>query len=123
MVRLRRREMTPALGDSISASNLNSVDLPLPFSPTSPIRSPSSISRSISEKTGLPPKSLLTSENVISNMSMCLLIVCNGTKRSGKEEDARRHMNMQRREALNGRVKGEEQHKRDVTTQILAQAV
>src|SRR5438105_2421617 len=113
MVRLRRREMTPALGASISAINLNRVDLPLPFSPTRPIRSPSSSSRAISEKTGLPPKSLLTSENVISNMGMCLLIVCNDMKRSGKEGDARRHMTMQRREARNRREKGEEQHKRD----------
>src|SRR5947209_5735372 len=94
MVRLRRREITPALGDSISAINLNSVDLPLPFSPTRPIRSPSSSSRPISEKTGLPPKSLLTSENVISNMGMCLLIGCNDMKRSGKEGDARRQMAM-----------------------------
>src|SRR5690242_9989380 len=98
--------MIPARGDSLSAINLNSVDLPLPFSPTRPIRSPSSISRSISEKTGLPPKSLLTPENVISNMGMCLLIICNDTKQAGKEEIARRQMNMQRREALNRCVRG-----------------
>src|SRR5260221_8459753 len=68
MVRLRRREITPSVGVSIPARSLNSVDLPPPFSPTRPMRSPSMISKSISRKIGLPPKSLLTLEKLMSNM-------------------------------------------------------
>src|SRR5947209_5679918 len=75
MVRLRRREMTPLVGSSRPASSLNSVDLPPPFSPTSPMRSPSIISRSMSRKTRFPPKSLLTLEKFTNNISGSLLIV------------------------------------------------
>src|SRR5437764_4008690 len=73
MVRLRRREMVPLVGSSSPARSLHSVDLPPPFSPTSPMRSPSIISASISQKMGFPPKSLLTFERFTSNIICALL--------------------------------------------------
>src|SRR5579863_3407741 len=72
MVKFRLREMTPCVGVSRPASNLKSVDLPLPFSPTSPIRCPSNISTSTSSKTGFPPKSLLTFEKLTSSTGILL---------------------------------------------------
>src|SRR2546426_9568845 len=65
--------MVPLVGSSSPASSLKSVDLPPPFSPTSPMRSPSIISASISQKMAFPPKSFLTFERFTSNIICALL--------------------------------------------------
>src|SRR5579871_1060756 len=87
--------MMPEVGSSRPASSLNSVDLPPPFSPTSPIRSPSIISRSISRKIRLPPKSLLTFEKLTSNIFVLRLsnidaTTCEKKQTNGEVEEARR---------------------------------
>src|SRR5579883_2347216 len=76
MVRLRLRAIVPLEGVSWPASRRKSVDLPPPFSPTSPMRSPSRISRSISRSTELPPKSFETFAKLASNILLDLLVVC-----------------------------------------------
>src|SRR5581483_624372 len=121
MVRLRLRAIVPLEGVSWPASRRKSVDLPPPFSPTSPIRSPSIISRSISRSTGLPPKSFETLAKLASNILLNLLIACRasfvqeqhqqqGTQRTGGQREQRPEVRRAIGDRGHAQTKEREQH-------------